>query len=72
MTAIALKLGLSRWKTEKITDEMIPDVAKQPEAMDGAAEAGRLLGQRLKDGHDRMQVTQKMQEKMMAMFEGAV
>ena len=36
--------------------------------MVGAVEAGKLLGQRLKEGHDRMVVTRKMQEKMMAMF----
>lgn len=35
-------------------------------------EAEKLLGQRLKNGHDRMTVTRKMQEKMMAMFESAV
>jgi len=56
----------------KITDDIIPDVTKQPEAMDAAVEAGKLLGQRLREGHDRMQVTQRMQEKMMSMFEGAV
>ena len=52
----------------KITPEMIPDVAKQPKVMVAAVEAGKLLGQRLKEGHDRMVVTQKMQDKMMAMF----
>ena len=52
----------------KITPEMIPDVAKQPKVMVAAVEAGKLLGQRLKEGHDRTVVTQKMQEKMMAMF----
>lgn len=56
----------------KITPEMIPDVTKQPKTMTAAAEAGKLLGERLKDGHDRMAVTQKMQKKMMAMFESAV
>jgi hypothetical protein len=37
-----------------------------------AVNAGKLLGERLRQGYDRMEVTQKMQEKMMAMFESAV
>ena len=53
----------------KITKEMIPNVTKQPEVMAAAAAAGELLAQRLRNGHDRMTVTQKMQEKMMSMFE---
>lgn len=52
----------------KLDESMVPNVARQPEAMDGAARAGALLGKRLKEGHDRMAVTQAMQEKMMAMF----
>ena len=56
----------------KITDEIIPDVVKQPEVMASAVSAGKLLGQRLREEHDRMEVTMKMQEKMMAMFESAV
>jgi multimeric flavodoxin WrbA len=52
-----------------ITDEIIPDVAKQPKVMDAAVKAGQLLGERLRNGHDRARVTQRMQEKMMAMFE---
>lgn len=56
----------------KITEEMIPDVAKQPEVMEAAAEAGKQLGKRLKDGHDRGKVTQDMQAKMMEMFGEAV
>jgi hypothetical protein len=52
----------------KITPDMIPDVAKQTKVMAAAVEAGKLLGQRLTNGHDRMVVTQKMQKKMMAMF----
>jgi hypothetical protein len=43
-------------------------VAKQPKVMATGVEAGKLLGQRFKAGHDRMAVTRKMQEKMMAMF----
>jgi multimeric flavodoxin WrbA len=56
----------------KITPDMIPDVARQPKVMDTAIEAGKLLGQRLKEGHDRMVVIQNMQKKMMAMFASAV
>ncbi len=52
----------------KITEDLVPDVAKQPEVMSAAAEAGKLLGQRLRDGHDRSEVTARMQARMMAMF----
>ncbi len=55
----------------KITAEMIPDVAKQPAVMQGAADAGRLLGRRLQDGHDRMAVTMKMQQLMMERFKSS-
>ncbi len=55
-------------KGVKITDDMIPDVAKQPEVMQAAADAGRLLGERLRTDHDRQQVTAAMQKKMMAMM----
>jgi multimeric flavodoxin WrbA len=37
----------------KITPDMIPDVTKQPKVMAAAVEAGKRLGQRLKNGHDR-------------------
>ncbi|UCE82088.1 MAG: flavodoxin family protein [Deltaproteobacteria bacterium] len=56
----------------KISEEIIPDVTKQPEVMQAAVEAGKKLGERLRDGHDRAQVTQKMQAIMMEKFEGAV
>lgn len=52
----------------KITDAMIPDVTKQTEVMASAAEAGRLLGQRLRNGHDRAAVTSRMQKQLMAKF----
>ena len=52
----------------KITDNMIPDVEKQDDVMAAAAEADKLLGKRLTDGHDRTAVAQAVQEKMMAMF----
>jgi multimeric flavodoxin WrbA len=56
----------------KITPEMTPDVTKQPEVMQNAAEAGNLLGQSLSKDHDRNQVTQKMQQKMMEMMKSSV
>lgn len=52
----------------KITDNLIPDVEKQDDVMAAAAEAGKLLGKRLSQGHDRTAVAQAVQEKMMAMF----
>lgn len=53
----------------KITEDMIPRVTKQPEAMQAAADAGKRLGKRLNEGHDRMQVAKKMQEKFMQLRE---
>lgn len=53
----------------KITEDMIPNVANQPATMQAAAEAGKLLGNRLQGGHDRVRVTQNMQQKLMSMFE---
>ena len=52
----------------KITDNIIPDVEKQADVMAAAADAGKLLGKRLSQGHDRTAVAQAVQEKMMAMF----
>jgi hypothetical protein len=40
----------------KIKPEMIPDVTKQSDVIESATSAGKLLGQRLRDGHDRMAV----------------
>ena len=56
----------------KITPEMIPDVIKKPEVMKAAVHAGKLLRERLSSGHDRKQVTQKMQQKMMEMVKGSI
>lgn len=56
----------------KITEEMIPNVIKQPEVMKATVDAGKLLGQRLSEGHDRIKVTQKIQQKFMEMLEGSV
>jgi len=52
----------------KISEEIIPDVTKQPEVMKDAEEAGRELGRRLREGHDRGQVTARMQAIMMEKF----
>jgi hypothetical protein len=56
----------------KFTDDIIPDVEKQTNVMAAAADAGKLLGHRLSDGHDRTKVAKDVQEKMMAMFGMAV
>lgn len=55
----------------KITEDMIPHVTKQPDVLAAAANAGKLLAKRLQEDHDRMAVTQEMQQKMMAMFESS-
>ena len=52
----------------KITEDMIPQVTRQPEVMEAAAAAGQQLGERLRNGHDRQAVTQKMQQTLMQMF----
>ena len=53
----------------KITPDNTPDVSKQPQVLQAAAEAGKLLGERLRQGHDRQAVTQRMMQAMMAKFE---
>ena len=50
---------------------MIPDVTKQPEVMQAAQDAGRLLGERLRQGVDRQAVTQKMMQAMMEKFKSS-
>lgn len=55
----------------KITDEMIPNVTKQPQVIQSAVEAGKELGRRLRNGHDRNAVTQKMQAVMMEKFKSS-
>jgi hypothetical protein len=52
----------------RITAEIIPDVTRQPNTMQAAAAAGKLLGERLRKGHDRDRVTQNMQQRLMSMF----
>lgn len=41
----------------KIAEDMIPRVTKQPEVMKAADAAGKQLGERLRNGHDRKAVT---------------
>jgi multimeric flavodoxin WrbA len=55
----------------RISDDMIPDVSKQPEVIEAAVEAGKTLGHRLKKGHDRAPLTEKVQAIMMEKFEGS-
>ena len=55
----------------KIAPEIIPNVKKQDDVINSAAEAGRMLADRLNNNHDRMKVTAAMQERMMAMSGGA-
>ena len=56
----------------KLTPEMTPDVTKQPEVMKAAVDAGKALGQRLREGHDRNAVTLRMQRVMMEKFKETV
>lgn len=55
----------------KITPETIPDVTKQPEAMAAAAAAGKLLGDRLREGEERMAVAQRMIKAMQKKFKSS-
>lgn len=55
----------------KITEDVIPDVTKQPDVMQAVADAGKLLGQRLTNGHDRAAVTEAVQKKMMEKFKSS-
>jgi hypothetical protein len=52
----------------KITEDTIPNVSKQQELIKAAAEAGALLGRRLREGNNRQKTTLAMQAKLMAMF----
>ncbi|MCP4258558.1 MAG: flavodoxin family protein [Planctomycetes bacterium] len=55
----------------KITEDMIPDVTRQPELITAAQQAGELLGKRLSNDHDRGKVTEKMQKIMMEKFKSS-
>jgi multimeric flavodoxin WrbA len=52
----------------KITEDLIPSVSKQPSLLQAARDAGERLGRRLRSGHDRGTVTQRMQAALMAKF----
>ncbi len=54
----------------KITDEMIPDIEKQPELLKNAEQAGKTLAEKLKN-NDRQATAGKMQQKMMELFKEA-
>lgn len=55
----------------KITPETIPDVTKQPQVMAAAVAAGRLLGDRLRKGEERMAVAQRMMRAMQEKFKSS-
>jgi hypothetical protein len=52
----------------KLDPEMKPDVQDQEYVMKAAADAGKLLGERLSSGHDRKEVTKKVMDQMMKMI----
>ncbi|MBI5443438.1 MAG: flavodoxin family protein [Deltaproteobacteria bacterium] len=52
----------------RITEAVIPRVTKRPEVMAAAEAAGRELGRRLREGHDRKEVAARMQAALMAKF----
>ncbi len=51
----------------KITEDMIPDISKQPQVLKTAEQAGKELAKRLAS-HNKDQVTKKMQKIMMEKF----
>ena len=55
----------------KITPETIPDVGKQPQVVAAAAAAGRLLGERLRQGEERLAVAQRMMRAMQEKFKAS-
>jgi multimeric flavodoxin WrbA len=55
----------------KITPATIPDVTRQAAVIQAAIDAGKLLGHRLREGHDRTQVTLRMQRVMMDQFQAS-
>jgi hypothetical protein len=55
----------------EISEDIAADVSKQPAVMRATVEAGKTLGQRLKEGHDRAQMTEKIQAIIMEKFEGS-
>lgn len=52
----------------KITEDMIPDVKKQPLTIESAINAGKKLGSLLKNGYDKKEVVAKLQKVLMERF----
>ncbi len=55
----------------KITEDMIPNISKQPQVLKAAEQAGQELAKRLAS-HNRTDVTKKMQKIMMEHFKNSV
>jgi len=55
----------------KITDDLIPDVTKQPKLIASAQKAGKLLKHRLTDDYDSWKVAEKLQKIMMEKFKSS-
>ncbi|NCO41864.1 MAG: flavodoxin family protein [Armatimonadetes bacterium CG_4_10_14_3_um_filter_66_18] len=55
----------------KITEDIFPRLSKQPEVLEQARLAGHLLGERLRNGHDRQKVAQGVMAKLGARFKEA-
>ena len=55
----------------KITPDMVPEVTRQPETLQAAAAAGKLLGERLRQGVDRQAVTETMMQAMLEKFKAS-
>jgi multimeric flavodoxin WrbA len=52
----------------KITENIIPDIEKQPEVLKSAEKAGKFLKERLTKGCNREETTKRMQKKLMEAF----
>jgi len=53
----------------KITEDIIPRVTKQCAVMEKAEEAGKLLGEKIRTGYDKVEVSKNMQKILMESFE---
>ncbi len=62
------QFNIARAMAGSVDDPALADFVAQLDVMQAAADAGKLLGKRLTTGHDRAQVTQKVQKKMMDLF----
>ncbi len=65
---MAYRLEPSFTVSVKITPEIILDVSKQPVS----GRRRQIAGERLRHGHDRQAVTQKVMQALMAKFEESV